>query len=139
MHVHSIVQCTFVPAISHQIAGELDYQGGGGAVLIVTVKFSNTVGVDVVSCHGHGRANFRLCMDRVFTTRPGCLTRCDVDVTIHVFLTLIFFHTTMRLHASCVCTETPTWCLCKVGHVDRQRAQNTSTSTVLLNLAIIIT
>ena len=52
-------------------------------------RFRNTVDVDAINCHSHGPANFRPRADHVFATRPGRLTRRDVDVPVHVFLTLI--------------------------------------------------
>ena len=69
-------------------------------------RFSNTVNVDVnaINCHGHGRANFRLRVDRVFTTRPARLTCRDADVPVHVFLTLIFeFFTLLCDYMLAVC------------------------------------
>ena len=75
-------------------------------------RFSNSVDVDTINCHGHSYASFRLRVDHVFATRPGCLTRRDVDVPVHVFLTLNFefSHTSVRLHASCACAVTATRC-----------------------------
>ena len=66
-------------------------------------RFNSTVNVDndAVNCHSHVCANFTPRIDRMFTTRAGCLTCRDANVPVHVSLTLIFayFHTSVRLHA----------------------------------------
>ena len=105
------------------------------------MRYTITVNIDVnaINCHRHGHANFRPRVDRVFMTRPGRLTHRDADVPVHVFLTLIFenCHAPVRLHASCARAVTGMWYYCKIGHGDRRRVRNTSTSTltVLLNLS----
>ena len=92
--------------------------GGGGALL---GRFSNTV--NVINCHGHGRTNFRPCVDRVFMTHPGCLTRHDAVVPVHVFLTMIFEF----FHVSVLCTVA-TCVLCQ------ERGANAKSDTVTIDV-----
>ena len=100
--------CSVVGVVSGFYGSVLSTSTLGG----LATRSTSVVNVNAVNCHGHGRANFRPHIDHVLTTHPGHLTLRGVGIPVYVFLTLIFefFHTSVRLYASCACAVTAMWC-----------------------------
>ena len=113
-----------------QCAMTCHQRGEGERGQWVNERFSDTVNVDAVNCDGHGRADFRPRIDRVFTTRPGHLTRRDADVPVHVFLTLIFEFFSHFRAIACYLRA----CCDSNAVLMRNRTRWPSTLTMLLNL-----